>query len=176
MPEMPEGQLSLDQVTRSGDKPKIIRKVTRSALFGAAVGKVVRWTHRDFPEFLTAQCLARLEAGDATALLADPDDPGKIVPQLTGTAVWSALLSRELFDRLMSSEPELLLNSSLADAEPGMRRQLLLALLASMKETSPRETGTGITTGWTTPGCPVMSNRISAPACRRGCSARPPGS
>jgi hypothetical protein len=136
-PEMPEGQLSLDEVTWRGDKPEVFTEVTRSALFAAAAGKVVRWTHRDFPEFLTAQCLARMEAGDAIALLADPDDPGKIVPQLAGTAVWAALLSTELFGRLVSIEPELLLTSSLADAKPGMRRLLLQALLASMKDRPP---------------------------------------
>lgn len=136
-PEMPQGQLSLDEVTGRGDKPEVFTEVTRSALFTAAAGKVVRWTHRDFPEFLTAQRLARMEAGDAIALLADPNDPGKVVPQLTGTAVWAALLSRELFDRFVSSEPELLLTSSLADAEPGMRRRLLQALLAYMKDRPP---------------------------------------
>ena len=78
-----------------------------------------------------------MEAGDAIALLADPNDPGKVVPQLTGTAVWAALLSRELFDRFVSSEPELLLTSSLADAESGMRRRLLQALLAYMKDRPP---------------------------------------
>ena len=135
-PEMPEGQLSLDEVTGRGNKPEVFTEVTRSALFTAA-SEGVRWTHRDFPEFLTAKRLARMEAGDAIALLADPNDPGKIVPQLTGTAIWAALLSSELFDRLVSSEPELLLTSSLADAEPGMRRRLLQALLAYMKDRPP---------------------------------------
>ena len=136
-PEMPEGQLSLDEVTGPGDKPEVFTEVTRSALFTAAPGKVVRWTHRDFPEFLTAQRLARMKADDATALLADPADPGKIVPQLTGTAVWAALLSSDVFDRLVSSEPELLLTSSLADTGPGPRRRLLRALLAYMKDRPP---------------------------------------
>ena len=135
--EMPEGQMSLDEVTGRGDKPEVFTEVTRSALFTAAPGNVVRWTHRDFPEFLTAQRLARMEAGDAIALLADPNDPGKIVPQLTGTAMWAALLSGELFDRLVSREPELLLTSSLADAEPGMRQRLLRSLLAYMKDRPP---------------------------------------
>jgi hypothetical protein len=136
-PEMPEGQLSLDEVTGPGDKPEVFTEVTRSALFTAAPGKVVRWTHRDFPEFLTAQRLSRLKAADAFAILADPNDPGRIVPQLTGTAVWAALLNSDLFDRLVSSEPELLLTSSLADALPSLRRRLLQALLAYMKDRPP---------------------------------------
>lgn len=132
--EMPEGQLSLDEVTWRGDKPELFAEVLRSALFTAAPENVVRWTHRDFPEFLTAQRLARMAADDAIALLEDPNVPGKVIPQLAGTAVWTALLSRELFNRLVSSEPELLLTSSLADAEPDSRRRLLQALLACMKD------------------------------------------
>jgi len=136
-PQMPEGLLSLDQVTGRGDSPEVFTEVTKSALFSAAAGNVVRWTHRDFPEFLAAQRLARMGAGDAIALLSDPNDQGKIVPQLAGTAVWAALLSEDLFGRLVSSEPELLLTSSLADAEPGKRQLLLQALLAQMEHSPP---------------------------------------
>jgi hypothetical protein len=136
-PNMPEGQLCLDEVTEPGDEPKVYAAVAGSALFTATSGSTVRWTHRDFPEFLTGQCLAAMDARDAIALLSDPNDPDRIVPQLIGTAVWAALFDEGLFDWLLSREPDLLLAATLTDTQPGLRRRLMQALLAQMKNRPP---------------------------------------
>jgi hypothetical protein len=136
-PNMPEGQLCLDEVTESGDEPEVFAAVAGSALFAATSENTVRWTHRDFPEFLTGQRLAVMDAGDALALLSDPNDPSRVVPQLMGTAVWAALFSEQLFDWLLFREPELLLTATLTDTKPGLRRQLMQALLAQMENRPP---------------------------------------
>jgi len=61
-PNTAEGQLSLDEVTEPGDEAEVFAAVAESALFAATSGNMVRWTHRDFPEFLTAQRLAMMDA------------------------------------------------------------------------------------------------------------------
>lgn len=131
-PSTPEGQLSLDQVAETRDEFGRFAAMTQTALFGATSASQVRWAHRDFAEFLTARSLAKMDASQAMALVSDRNDPDKIVPQLIGTAVWAASLNAQLFGRLVSVDPELMLSSALADARPEQRRQLLLALLDRM--------------------------------------------
>jgi hypothetical protein len=106
-PNMPEGQLCLDEVTGPGDEPKVFAAVAGSALFTATSESTVRWTHRDFPEFLTGQCLAALDTRDVLALLSDPNDPDRIVPQLIGACPPGCCHARVAPDESVKGHQEL---------------------------------------------------------------------
>ncbi len=136
-PSHPDGPPALDELAADTIDAGLMRQVTASSLFAAGPGCTVRWTHRDFAEFLTAQRLAAMDAPDVIALLADPSLPGSVVPQLAGTATWTALLNPDVFDWLLVGEPELLAVSDIGEQSPAIRRRLVQALLDRV-ETAPR--------------------------------------
>ena len=78
-----------------------------------------------------------MDARDTIALLSDPNDLNRIVPQLIGAAVWAALLNEQLFSWLLSREPDLLLSITPTDTQPGLRRRLVQALLVQMEDRPP---------------------------------------
>lgn len=109
-------------------------EVIRSALFDPLGADTYVWSHQTFMEYLAGRYLVAHEL-DAVRLLdfltiADPDGgPGGIAPQLREVAAWSATLAPEVFDALLAREPDVLLQSDVAAAEPGAQERLVAALL-----------------------------------------------
>ena len=136
-PGLPEGQVCLDEVSATDEEAAVLAAVTQSALFAARSDNTVGWTHREFPEFLTAGVLAAMDTSAAVALLADPAEPDRVVPQLIGTAVWAALMKREIFEWLLFRQPELLAAGAGPDLSPKLRRRLMGALLEQIERTPP---------------------------------------
>lgn len=131
------GPVALDEAADDGEDANLLRAVTASSLFGVSSAGTVRWTHRDFAEFLTAQRLAEMATADAVALLADPNDR-RVVPQLAGTAAWTAQLHEGVFDWLVESEPELLATRAIVPTVTSDQRRTLVGRLLDRVESAPR--------------------------------------
>ncbi len=102
-----------------------IKETLNTALFTGTSTK--RWSHHTYAEFLAAWYVDRfLSVPQIKSLIIHPD--GKLIPQLYGTTSWLASFNAVIFDLVLESDPEVLLQSDItSDDEP--REKLLQALL-----------------------------------------------
>ena len=109
-----------------------VRDVLHTGLFTSRGENRHGWAHHTYAEFLAASYL-NMRCRSVTRLmsvLTHPGDPeSKIPPQLSETAAWTASFSGAVFQRIMQSEPELLLRSDVATAEVSDRAGLVDGLL-----------------------------------------------
>lgn len=124
-------------VTRPGgasfeiDAPAL-RETFDTGLFTARGPERLGWAHQTYAEFLAARylCRQRFSRRQVLDLIEHPTDPERrIVPQLQETAAWVASMNAEVFDRILESEPELLLRSDVATRDDGTKEQLVEAIL-----------------------------------------------
>ncbi len=109
-----------------------VREVFDTGLFSARGPKQLGFAHQTYAEFLAAWYLyiRRMEATQMLSLIAHPgDEAGKIVPQLQETAAWLASLVPLLYDRIVESDPQVLLSSDVATMSPEARERLVGSLL-----------------------------------------------
>ncbi len=102
--------------------------LSQTGLFTARGPNRMGWAHQTFPEFLAAWYVGRhnLEIEEVLSLLGHPSDPqGNVTPQLQETAAWLSSLRKEVFDKLISSDPVLLLRSDVASFSPEIRARLV---------------------------------------------------
>jgi len=90
------------------------------------------WCHHSVAEYLCAAELAELPPDTVMSLLAAPDHPGRLLPQLEETAAWVAAMSADAFDRLVAQRPELLLNPDLRGRSPADRRRVGKAVITQL--------------------------------------------
>lgn len=131
-------RVSIDELADDADEVRTLRAATASSLFGVETVGTVRFTHRDFAEFLTAQRLASMSTPDAVVLLADPNDLTKAVPQLAGTAAWTAQLHEGVFEWLLGTQPELLATPGTLRGMPVDRRRHVVRGLLTRMEAAAR--------------------------------------
>lgn len=108
--------------------------VVRSPLFVATGPGLYSFAHKSFQEYLAARYLVDHELTPERLLsfliIADPDGQGRgVAPQYREIAAWAANLSRGVFDQLVVSEPDILLQSDIASTEDVARERLTGALL-----------------------------------------------
>jgi len=89
----------------------------------------IGWAHQTYAEFLAARFLIEndFSPGRIMALLVHPD--GKVVPQLHETAAWLASMVSDVFRRIMTIDPEMLLWSDVMTANAEDRMELVESLL-----------------------------------------------
>lgn len=107
--------------------------VLRTALFTPLSEYSFVWAHQTFAEFSAAYYLVEhgLSAKQIADVLHNAKDPeGKIPPQLHEVAAWAASIQPDFFREIVSSEPEILLRSDVASADPRDRSTLIRELLA----------------------------------------------
>lgn len=90
------------------------------------------WCHHSVAEYLCAAELANLPPDTVMSLLAAPDQPGRLLPQLEETAAWVATMSTDAFDRLLAQRPGLLLNPDLRGRPPADRQRVGKAVIAEL--------------------------------------------
>jgi predicted NACHT family NTPase len=100
------------------------------------------WTHATYGEFLSAWYL--VERGATTAqimwfLVHPGDERGRVAPQLYEVAAWLAGMMPEVFDRVLITDPKVLLRVDEAATRPAQRAALTEALLRQYEEKRARE-------------------------------------
>jgi glycosyltransferase involved in cell wall biosynthesis len=124
-------------------------EILRTALFVAVAPDVYGWAHQTFAEYLAARYLLEhgLNAGEVFKLLSvdEPVEGGGVAPQLREVAAWIATDSQEMFEHLLGAEPDILLQSDVAAADPDQRERLVAALLARLNRGELVEAYFGLT-------------------------------
>ena len=122
-------ELDIDECRRDDVDPPAVQRALNTALFETAGPRRFRFAHRTYGEFLAADhaVTAGLSDADLLALVTDPD--GRVRPQLLEVAGWMAALRPALFDALVATDPEVLLDSDVATRNDDDRQRLAAALL-----------------------------------------------
>lgn len=109
-----------------------VREVLSTALFSSRGCHRMGWAHQTYAEFLAAWYLQhrQLTLEQMMSLIVHPGDPdGKLIPQLQETAVWLSSINQKVFQEVMKTNPDILLNSSVATADDTVKANLVESLL-----------------------------------------------
>jgi hypothetical protein len=111
-----------------------VREVLNTGLFTAR-GSDLGWAHQTYAEYLAARYLhdRGIDVSQRLALITHPAD-GRLVPQLQELAAWLAGMEPEVFRRIVTADPVVLLGSDVATADVTDRERLVLSLLESANE------------------------------------------
>jgi hypothetical protein len=139
--DAPEGNLPLADIL-SGSEPidgyfvdvteAAVREVFDTGLFSARGPEQLGFAHQTYAEFLAAWYLhiRGMEDSQMLSLIIHPsDEGGRVVPQLQETAAWLASLVTTVYDRIVESDPQVLLSSDVATMSPQARERLVGSLL-----------------------------------------------
>ena len=107
-----------------------VREALSTGLFSSRGASRIGWAHQTYAEFLAARYLLTkdLAPEQIRDLIFHPTD-GKVVPQLRQVASWLATLSSEMFQRLTTIDPAVLLYGDLTEVDEDGRRNLVESLL-----------------------------------------------
>jgi hypothetical protein len=136
----PTGSITLSEIA-GGYEPALgsmfpvgeadLREVLLTSLFTRVKQEVFVWSHKTFPEFLTAHYLVEhgLNAEQAIDFLGGASGRGNIPPQLHEVTAWLAGMHPDFFRAVVTSQPDILLRSDIASAAPEDREALIRELL-----------------------------------------------
>ena len=114
---------------------KAVRETLDTGLFTARGPDRLGWAHQTYAEYLAARFLQqqRLTSKQILDLILHPNDPDrKLVPQLQDVAGWIASNDKAVFQRLLQSEPDVLLRSDIATAADATKAKLVEGLLSAV--------------------------------------------
>ncbi|WP_414586420.1 NACHT domain-containing protein [Scytonema sp. PCC 10023] len=109
-----------------------VREALSTALFSSRGSHRMGWAHQTYAEFLAAWYLQhrQLTLEQMMSLIVHPgDSDSKLVPQLHETAAWLSSMNQEVFQEVMKTNPDILLNSSVATADDTVKANLVKSLL-----------------------------------------------
>lgn len=108
----------------------LVEATLATGLFNAKGGGRFGFEHQTFAECLAAQYLAKIDFGPLRTLLLRRDEAGEyVVPQLAELASWLAGEREDIFDLLLSTQPEILLRTDLSHLGNMGKEQVVDALL-----------------------------------------------
>jgi len=108
-----------------------------TGLFSSRGPSRMGWAHQTYAEYLAARYAVHndMALAQIMSLIVHPADPdGKLVPQLAETAAWLAGMRVDVFNEILTADPEVLLRSDVATAEEAGRASLVDALLEGYDE------------------------------------------
>jgi predicted NACHT family NTPase/S1-C subfamily serine protease len=123
-----------------------VRETLGYALFSDRGEGRLGWSHQTYAEFLAGWYLVQhqMTLEQILGLIVHPDDPeGRLVPQLHETAAWLAGMRSDVFQRIMETDPKVLLKSDIATADPADRSALVDALLGLYDQMKALDSGWG---------------------------------
>ena len=87
------------------------------------------WAHQTYAEFLAAWYLKQhnLNLSQILNLIIHPDH--RVIPQLQETTAWLASMMPEVFQKVMKTDPDVLLQSDISTIDDENKAQLVEALL-----------------------------------------------
>ncbi len=108
----------------------VVEATLATGLFNAKGDSRFGFEHQTFAECLAAQYLARIDFGPLRTLLLRRDQIGDyVVPQLAELASWLAGEREDIFDLLLTKQPEILLRTDLSHLGDRRKEQVVEALL-----------------------------------------------
>lgn len=138
----PEGGATLADLSYGSERvrgreipvePEHIRETLQTGLFTGGAGEgLVGWSHWTFAEFLAARYLAsRVTLERIKEFLLRPGENGtfRVIPPLQETAAWLTGMRPEFLAELIPLDPQVLLRSSVAISDAGLRARLVESLL-----------------------------------------------
>lgn len=113
---------------------KCIKKEVLSitGLFSSRGQHRIGFAHQTYAEFLAAWYLKehQIKLSQILKLIVHPDDPdNRIIPQLYETVAWLASMLPEVFQEVMKTDPDVLLQSDVATASDNDKAALVESLL-----------------------------------------------
>jgi hypothetical protein len=139
--DAPEGDLALHDLLGGTERvdgqpveitEAVVREVLDTGLFSARGAEQLGFAHQTYGEFLAAWYVHSrgMDVAQMLSLITHPgDEVGRVVPQLQETAAWFATLDPAVYDRIVESDPQVLLNSDVATMSPEARERLVASLL-----------------------------------------------
>ena len=109
-----------------------VRETLSTGLFSSRGPNRIGWAHQTFAEYLAAKYLLdhQSQLSQIMGILTQPgDEDRRLVPQLHQAAAWLAGMSPEVFREMVKSDPDVLLRSDIATADPNDRLALVDSLL-----------------------------------------------
>ncbi|NJM99748.1 MAG: hypothetical protein HC800_23735, partial [Phormidesmis sp. RL_2_1] len=106
-----------------------IAEVLNTGLFSSRGTNRMGWAHQTYAEFLVAWYLKQhnLNLSQILNLIIHPDR--RVVPQLQETTAWLASMIPEVFQEIMKTDPDVLLQSDISTIDDENKVQLVEALL-----------------------------------------------
>ena len=121
-----------------------VRETLGYALFSDRGEGRLGWSHQTYAEFLAGWYLVQhqMTLEQILGLIVHPDDPeGRLVPQLQETAAWLAGMRSDVFQRIMETDPKVLLKSDIVTADAADRSALVDALLGLYDQMKALDSG-----------------------------------
>jgi len=115
----------------------LVKATIGTGLFTSRGPHRMGWAHHTYAEYLAAKYLFQCSMSEkqAMSLLVHPSSTeNKLVPQLYETAAWAANMDDAVFNRIMETDPEVLLRSDIASFEAQDRGRLVERLLVLFDE------------------------------------------
>lgn len=115
-------------------KEAAITEVLGTGLFSSSGENRIGWAHQTYAEFLAAWYLKqrKIELGQILSLIIHPDQ--RVVPQLQETAAWLASLMPEVFQEVLKTDPDILLQSDIENQSNENKETLVTSLLKLYNE------------------------------------------
>ena len=108
---------------------QVVSEVLDTGLFSARGSSRMGWAHQTYAEFLAAWYLKHhdLKPSQIFSLIYNPD--GRVIPQLRETIAWLASMRDDVFENVMETDPDVLLQSELANIDETVKASLVDSLL-----------------------------------------------
>lgn len=108
---------------------QVVSEVLDTGLFSARGSSRMGWAHQTYAEFLAAWYLKHhdLKLSQILSLIYNPN--GRVIPQLQETAAWLASMRDDVFENVMETDPDVLLQSELANIDETVKASLVDSLL-----------------------------------------------
>lgn len=108
---------------------KAIKEVLDSGLFSSRGSNRMGWAHQTYAEFMAAWYLKQhsLNLSQILNLIIHPDH--RVIPQLQETTAWLASMIPEVFQEVMKTDPDVLLQSDISTIDDENKAQLVESLL-----------------------------------------------
>jgi predicted NACHT family NTPase len=106
-----------------------ITEVLNTGLFSSCGANRMGWAHQTYAQFLAAWYLKQhnLNLSQTLNLIIHPD--GRVIPQLQETTAWLASMMPEVFQEVMKTDPDVLLQSDISAIDDENKAQLVESLL-----------------------------------------------
>ena len=117
---------------RFGISEEVVWEVLDTGLFSSRGPDRMGWAHKTYAEFLAAWYLKehKTELKKILSLIVHPHNTGqRIVPQLYETASWIATMNSAVFQKIMETDPDVLLQSDLTTLDESIKKLLVGVLL-----------------------------------------------
>jgi len=109
----------------------VLEVLTDTALFTSAGAGRFRWQHQTYAEFLAASwlCDQHFHDSERLSLLSSDERPEVITRSLQTVGAWLAALRPSVLDRLVKTQPEVLMESDMAAQDEAVRAAVCESLL-----------------------------------------------